>query len=74
VLVRRPRVPGPLRQRRGIAEAAQAARGGLADAALLRAAGGDPHRHHRAAVFRLAGENDPPSVAVVEEACQAMGA
>jgi glucokinase len=59
---------------RGIAEAAQARVAGHADAALLRAAGGDPIAITAPLVFRLAGENDPPSVAVVEEACQAMGA
>jgi glucokinase len=59
---------------RGIAEAAQARVAGHADAPLLRAAGGDPMAITAPLVFRLAGENDPPAVAVVEEACQAMGA
>jgi len=59
---------------RGIAEAAQARVAGHADAALLRAAGGDPMAITAPLVFRLAGESDPAAVAVVEEACQAMGA
>lgn len=59
---------------RGIAEAAQARVAGHADAALLRAANGDPLAITAQLVFRLAGEGDPRAVAVVEEACQAMGA
>src|SRR5437762_6821397 len=59
---------------RGIAEAAQARVAGHANAALLRAAGGDPMAITAPLVFRLAGESDPPAVAVVEDACQAMGA
>jgi len=59
---------------RGIAEAAQARVAGHADTALLRAAGGDPLAINAPLVFRLAAEGDPPAVAVVEEACQALGA
>ena len=59
---------------RGIAEAAQARVAGHVDAALLRAAGGDPRAITATLVFRLAAEHDPLAVAVVEEACQAMGA
>jgi glucokinase len=59
---------------RGIAEAAQARVAGHADAALLRAAGGDPLAITAALVFRLAAEGDGAAVAVVEEACQALGA
>ena len=59
---------------RGIAEAAQARAAGHVDSALLRAAGGDPLAINAPLVFRLAAEGDPPAVAVIEEACQALGA
>ena len=59
---------------RGIAEAAQAQVSGRADAALLKAAGGDPLAITTPLVFRLAAEGDPVAVGVVEEACQALGA
>ncbi|HEY2995277.1 MAG TPA: ROK family protein [Methylomirabilota bacterium] len=59
---------------RGIAEAAQARVAGHAETALLRAAGGDPLAINAPLVFRLAAEGDPPAVAVVEEACQSLGA
>jgi glucokinase len=47
---------------------------GHAETALLRAAGGDPLAIAAPLVFRLAAEGDPIAAAVVEEACQAMGA
>jgi glucokinase len=59
---------------RGIAEAAQARAAGHANTALLRAAGGDPTAITAPLVFRLAADNDPLAAAVVEEACQALGA
>src|SRR5438876_4534448 len=59
---------------RGIAEAAQARVAGHAETALLRAAGGDPLAINAPLVFRLAAEGDPPAVAVIEEACQSLGA
>jgi glucokinase len=59
---------------RGIAEAAQARVGRRADAALLVAAGGDPRAITAPLVFRAAADGDPTAVAVVEEACQALGA
>ena len=59
---------------RGIAEAAQARVAGHAEAPLLRAAGGDPLAITAPLVFRLAGEGDAVAAAVVEEACQSMGA
>jgi glucokinase len=59
---------------RGIAESAQARVAGHADAPLLRAAGGDPLAITAPLVFRLAGEGDAAATAVVEEACQSLGA
>jgi len=59
---------------RGIAEAAQARVAGHADAPLLRAAGGDPLAIAPPLVFRLAAEGDPTAAAVIDEACQALGA
>jgi glucokinase len=59
---------------RGIAEAAQARVAGRPDAPLLRAAGGDPMAITAALVFRHAASGDPAAVAIVDEACQAMGA
>jgi glucokinase len=59
---------------RGIAETAQARVAGHAGAALLRAAGGDPLGITAPLVFRLAGEGDPVAAAVIDEACQALGA
>ena len=59
---------------RGIGEAAQARVAGHAEAALLRAAGGDPLAITARLVFRLAAGGDPVAMAVIEEACQALGA
>jgi glucokinase len=59
---------------RGIAEAAQRRIAGRADAALLRAAGGDPSGITAPLVFGSAAGGDPDAVAVVEEACRALGA
>ena len=59
---------------RGIGEAAQARVAGHADAALLRAAGGDPLAITAPLVFRLAAGGDPVAMAVIEQACQALGA
>src|SRR5438874_3579934 len=59
---------------RGIGEAAQARVAGHAEAALLRAAGGDPLAITAPLVFRLAAGGDPVAMAVIEEACQALGA
>jgi glucokinase len=59
---------------RGIAEAAQARVSGRGQAPLLRAAGGDPLAISASLVFRLAAEGDPVAAAVIEEACQALGA
>jgi glucokinase len=59
---------------RGIAEAARARVAGQSGSALLRAAGGDPEAITAALVFAAAGEGDPVAAAVVDEACQALGA
>ncbi|HEU5320831.1 MAG TPA: ROK family protein [Methylomirabilota bacterium] len=59
---------------RGIAEAAQARVAGAAAAPLLAAAGGDPRGITAALVFRAAAAGDPVAAAVVDEACQALGA
>ena len=59
---------------RGIAESAQARVAGHGDAALLRAAGGDPLAITAPLVFRLAAEGDPLAAAVVDQAVQALGA
>jgi len=59
---------------RGIAESAQARVAGHAEAPLLRAAGGDPLAITAPLVFRLAADGDAVAAAVVEEACQSMGA
>jgi glucokinase len=59
---------------RGIADMAQARVAGRSDAALLRAAGGDPLAITAPLVFRLARDGDPIAVAVTDEACQALGA
>jgi glucokinase len=55
---------------RGIAEAARAGAAG----ALLDAAGGDPLRIDAPLVFRLAHEGEPIASAIVQEACEALGA
>jgi predicted NBD/HSP70 family sugar kinase len=59
---------------RGIAEAARARVAGDADAPLLRAAGGDPLRITAPLVFDAAAAGDAAARAVVDEACQALGA
>jgi glucokinase len=59
---------------RGIAEAAQRRIAGRVDATLLRAAGGDPSGITAPLVFGSAAGGDPDAVAVVEEACRALGA
>ncbi|HEU5193819.1 MAG TPA: ROK family protein, partial [Methylomirabilota bacterium] len=59
---------------RGIVEAAQARVARHPDAPLLRAAGGDALTITAPLVFRLAGEGDALAAAVVDEACQSMGA
>ena len=59
---------------RGIAEAAQARVAGHPDAALVRAAGGDPLNITASLVFQEAAAGDPVARAVVDEAVQALGA
>jgi glucokinase len=59
---------------RGIAQAARARVAGHAESPLLRAAGGDPLGITVPLVFRLAEEGDTIAAAVVDEACQALGA
>ena len=59
---------------RGIADAARARVAGHADAALLRAAGGDLLAVTAQLVFQVAAKGDPIATAIVDEACQAMGA
>jgi glucokinase len=59
---------------RGIAEAARARVAGLPEAPLLRAAGGDPLAIDAPLVFRLAAEGEAVASAVVDDACQALGA
>jgi len=59
---------------RGIADAAPARVAGHAEAALLRAAGGDLRAVTAPLVFQVAAEGDPIAMAIVDEACQAMGA
>ena len=59
---------------RGIAESAQARVARHPDAPLLRAAGGDAQAISAPLVFKLAREGDAIAAAVVEEACQSMGA
>jgi glucokinase len=59
---------------RGIAEAARARVAGTASAPLLAAAGGDPGEITAQLVFSAAAGGDPAAEAVVDEACQALGA
>jgi len=59
---------------RGIVEAAQARVAGRPDAALLKAAGGDPQAIDTPLVFRAAAEGDAIATAIVDDACQALGA
>ena len=59
---------------RGIVEAARARAAGAGGRALLAAAGGDPATIDAPLVFRLAKAGDPAAVAIVAEACRALGA
>jgi glucokinase len=59
---------------RGIAEAARARVLGSPTAALITAAGGDRMKIEAPLVFRLAAEGDEVAVAIIDEACQALGA
>ena len=59
---------------RGIVEAAQARVAGHPDALLLKAAGGDPQAIDTPLVFRAAAQGDPIATAIVDDACQALGA
>jgi len=59
---------------RGIADAARARVAGHAEVALLRAAGGDLLAVTAQLVFQVAAKGDPIAMAIVDEACQAMGA
>lgn len=59
---------------RGIAEAAREHAALASGAGLAAAAGGDLSTITAALVFRLAAEGDPAAAAIVDEACQALGA
>jgi len=59
---------------RGIADAARARVAGHPDAALQRAAGGDLLAVTAPLVFQVAAKGDPIAMAIVDEACQALGA
>lgn len=59
---------------RGISDAARARVAGDASAPLLAAAGGDPAAITGELVFRLAGSGDALAAAIVDQACQALGA
>ena len=59
---------------RGIAEAARARVARDPGAALLAAAGGDPHAITAQVVFRMAEAGEPVAASVIDEACQALGA
>jgi glucokinase len=59
---------------RGIADAAHARVAGDATAPLAKAAGGDPAAITAYHVFRTAAGGDPVASAIVDEACQALGA
>jgi glucokinase len=59
---------------RGIAEAARARIAEQPGAPLLAAAGGDPLRITAPLVFRMAETGDTLAAAIVDEACQALGA
>jgi glucokinase len=59
---------------RGIVEAAQARVAGRPEAPLLRAAGGDVQAIDPPLIFRAAAEGDPDAGAIVDDACQALGA
>ena len=59
---------------RGIAEGARGRAATAAGRALREAAGDDPRRIDAPLVFRLAAAGDPTAKAIVDEACQALGA
>src|SRR5437899_7755899 len=59
---------------RGITEAARARVSGSPSAALITAAGGDRMKIEAPLVFRLAAEGDEVAMAIIDEACQALGA
>jgi glucokinase len=59
---------------RGIAEAARERAASPSGAGLAAAVGGDVSAITAALVFRLAAEGDPAAAAIVDEACQALGA
>jgi len=59
---------------RGIVETAQARVASQPDAPLLRAAGGNPQAITPPLVFRAAAEGDAIAGAIVDDACQALGA
>lgn len=59
---------------RGIAEAAQARVAGHPEAPLLARVNGDPGALTAPVVFAAAEAGDPTATAIVEEACQALGA
>lgn len=59
---------------RGIAEAARECAALPSGAGLAAAVGGDLSAITAALVFRLAAEGDPAAAAIVDEACQALGA
>jgi glucokinase len=59
---------------RGITEAARERAALQSGAGLVAAAGGDPAAITAPLVFRRAAEGDPVAAAIVDEACQALGA
>jgi glucokinase len=59
---------------RGMVETAQARVADRPDAPLLRLAGGDARAIDAPRIFRAAAEGDPIAVAIVDDACQALGA
>src|SRR6266850_497143 len=59
---------------RGIADAARARAAGHPEAALVKAAAGDPQGITAPLVFRAAADGDHLAVSIVDEACQALGA
>ena len=59
---------------RGITEAARELAAVQSGAGLVAAAGGDPAAITAPLVFRRAAEGDPVAAAIVDEACQALGA
>src|SRR4029450_5922082 len=59
---------------RGMVETARARVADRPDAPLLRLAGGDARAIDTPLIFRAAAEGDPIAVAIVDDACQALGA